>query len=68
MRQCLAISQNPEAFASDVSYNSSAGPGSNVGPYGPLGPTWQEFNSVFQQPPQPYQIIQPNHPQPQRTR
>jgi len=66
MRQCLEISQNPMAFATDVSSSAWAGPGTNVGPYGPLGPTWQEFNSVFQQPPPPYQIIQPNHPQ--RTR
>lgn len=66
MRQCLEISQNPMAFATDVPYSSWSGPGTNVGPYGPLGPTWQEFNSVFQQPPQHYQIIQPNHPQ--RTR
>jgi hypothetical protein len=39
------------AFPSyDPWLDSNPGPGTASGPYGPMGPSWQQFNSLFQQP------------------
>lgn len=66
MRQCLAV--RPEDMPLPVIEPRMSGyaPGYANGPYGPMGPTWQEFNQVFQQPLQPYQFVDPNHPRPRR--
>lgn len=59
MARCLAVTGGGSvAYMPVMGYN----PGIGIGPYGPMGPTWQEFNSVFQQPLQPYQIIPPPQP------
>jgi hypothetical protein len=41
------------AFPSYDPLLDNPGPGTASGPYGPMGPSWQQFNSVFQQNPPP---------------
>lgn len=73
MRECLAVPPGGgygyAAGSPSVSGLSllNDGPGTDNGPYGPMGPTWQQFNAPFQNavPPQlqPYQILPSPHPQ-----
>lgn len=73
MRECLAVPPGggygyvagPPSVSGLSLLND--GPGTDNGPYGPMGPTWQQFNAPFQNavppPLQPYQILPSPHPQ-----